>query len=794
MVDQMVLEAQRWVNRTYSAIPGYQPVKETGVTGWSTMYSLIMGLQHELGIKNLAASFGPKTQSLFTESGGLNVNDNNNKVKIAQAALYCKGYSPGGITGRYGPGTATALAKLSSDIGISNKKEVLSVSTKLMQALLTMDAYKLLAGGRSTVQQFQQYLNRTYGSRKNFVYGPCDGLFSRNTQKALVMALQLEMGIEDDLATGFFGPATRAGLQKIGLGLSAWSKPAYIPLFTGALDANGYGRFSLEKYDGLEKDIISFQKNSELPLSSIPDYSTWCELLVSMGNPNRKVDTVDTRFEITAKWAKYLKSIGIKYIARYLDEYNPDPDQNKWFKQLRPEEPQRIIDHGMNLLLFSQLTTGSSESVLGDRGYNHAVKTQASAERLGIPSGSTIYFAIDFDATDADIDNLVIPYFRLVSNYMSQQVPRYAVGVYGTRNVCKRVVAEQLAVRSFISGISYGWSGNLGFSLPDSWAFNQIDTRYPEGTSDGFAYDAVVRKTTGIFIDEGVNKLDKKPSDANESFFSYVDDVYDVINELRISNPEHMLLNYMRIHQYSGIHWEILLGVEPTDKFSSITNELIRLHGDKYKIDENEEGIKCVIPPNIFDYRSGVFIDPQHLAAVAVGAYKRILDSESMLMVFAGEYTGWAGDLVTLFGEYNYNENAYADPRLFVNEYFGNYSNSSFKYQDLIEDSLGFLAAVTLAKGSNTVRGMFKEKLSTEYSLNPISEFFDIRFGGSVEYLESQIIRYLGEIFVNPINRSLAAVLSVLFDLPPFNPDSEWKMKKFANQLARRFAEIAQSK
>ena len=58
LVDQMVLAAQRWVNATYAGVSGYVAVEETGRTGWSTMYSLIRALQHELGIITLSNSFG----------------------------------------------------------------------------------------------------------------------------------------------------------------------------------------------------------------------------------------------------------------------------------------------------------------------------------------------------------------------------------------------------------------------------------------------------------------------------------------------------------------------------------------------------------------------------------------------------------------------------------------------------------------------------------------------------------------------------------------------------------------
>jgi hypothetical protein len=60
-MDRMVLAAQQWVNATYSGVPGYQPVPETGRTGWSTDYALTRGLQHELGISPLSDNVGPAT-------------------------------------------------------------------------------------------------------------------------------------------------------------------------------------------------------------------------------------------------------------------------------------------------------------------------------------------------------------------------------------------------------------------------------------------------------------------------------------------------------------------------------------------------------------------------------------------------------------------------------------------------------------------------------------------------------------------------------------------------------------
>ena len=208
-MDAMVLATQQWVNQTYGSHPGYEPVEETGKTGWSTMYALTRGLQIELGITTPVDSFGPTTLSLLDNLGPISTTSNTypNIVKIIQGGLYCKGYGPGGITGTFGPGTSTAISSMQVDLGLLNPDGV--VTPKLFKALLTMDAYVLLAGASNVIRSIQQWLNRKYIHRANFFYMPCDGFYSRNTQKALVYAIQYEEGLSDSVANGNFGPTTQ---------------------------------------------------------------------------------------------------------------------------------------------------------------------------------------------------------------------------------------------------------------------------------------------------------------------------------------------------------------------------------------------------------------------------------------------------------------------------------------------------------------------------------------------------------------------------------------------------------
>ncbi|MEI5035246.1 hypothetical protein RB201_28860 [Streptomyces sp. S1A(2023)] len=163
------------------------------------MYSLTMGLQHELGISPLAAAFGPTTLARLTaygtiKQGHANANVNN----LVQYALFCKGYWGGNGDGVFDAATKEAVIKITLDMGAPDYEG--TVTPKVFKALLTMDAYVVLAGGTEKIRAIQQWLNRTYVNKSTFFIGPCDGHYSRDVQTALLKAIQYEIGIPEDQA------------------------------------------------------------------------------------------------------------------------------------------------------------------------------------------------------------------------------------------------------------------------------------------------------------------------------------------------------------------------------------------------------------------------------------------------------------------------------------------------------------------------------------------------------------------------------------------------------------------
>ena len=114
-----------------------------------------------------------------------------------------------------------------------------------------------------------------------------------------------------------------------------------------------------------------------------------------------------------------------------------------------------------------------------------------AAERIGIPSGTTIYFAVDFDCYSYQIDTFIIPYFEQIHMifFSSTNDKNYKVGIYAPRYVCTKVYEAGLASKSFVADMSTGFSCNLGYSMPKNWAFDQFCELNSFSSSPSFPLD-----------------------------------------------------------------------------------------------------------------------------------------------------------------------------------------------------------------------------------------------------------------------------------------------------------------
>ncbi|GAA3268645.1 DUF1906 domain-containing protein [Dactylosporangium vinaceum] len=564
MTDAKVLAAQQWVNATYGGVAGYERCPEDGRTGWTTMFSLIEGLQHELGISPVVASFGPTTAARFDALGPIGIDwtgtttVSGNIAKILQHGLFCKGYwgADETETGTFTGATRQAVIQLRLDMGIPTGDGVINVD--IARCILNMDAYVVVAGGTSKVRDIQRWLNGRYWQRDAYSIGPCDGIYSRDVQRALMIAIQYELGLNP---TGTFGPGTQAGLRAHTL--QPGDTGIFVQLFSAACVFNepvgDYRTDQRDSYDAnLAAFVRAFQEFSLLPTSGAGDYPTWAQLLISTGDADRSASGCDTRFEITAARAAWLRANGYTVVGRYLY----DPPESTLDKELKPGELATIFAAGLRVFPIYQDNARDVTDFTFAAGLQHGRNAHDLAVGYGFNQSTVIYFAVDYDATQDEIDSAVVPYFRGVVAGLISQGKRYLHGVYGSRNVCANVTAATFARFSFVSGMSWGFSGNLGFPLPANWSFNQIKEFTVTTGSDVFDLDRDVARLN----DKGAATVNE-PAGPAGGFIAYVQQLHDRAIAYGGDRPaDQLVMEYIRHVAYGGGNpvtaegWSVLIG------------------------------------------------------------------------------------------------------------------------------------------------------------------------------------------------------------------------------------------
>lgn len=471
-MDIKVFQAQSWLNDTYTGKSWYTTIDEDGITGQGTCRALCKALQYEIGLSDIDGIIGPGTLSVCPIVGPTTANEN--LVKIVQCGFYCKGYECGDISGTYDATTQTAAKKFRSDAGFPNNNG--NMPPIFIMALLNTDAFVLISGGKSYVREAQQYLNNTY--IHNFeTWGliPCNGVPDRNMMKGIIAALQYEEANHSMSGVdGIYGDNTLAGAPTLSTGTS---RSAYVKIVQMCLMCMMEVNPGLNGvYDSSLASLISdFQEFYCLSTATagVVNRVTWASLLSSKGDTTRPALACDTSYQLTSAAAKALYQNGYRYIGRYLSGTVGSGAEERP-KNLTRNELSAIFSAGLRVFAIFQEGAVTPTKFTEEKGRSDGVKAIATAISLGIPSGEIIYFAIDYDMTDDDITDYAIPYFNGIRFAFSMYSTKYRYGVYGSRNLCTRVSDATGSVSSFVSDMSTGFSGNLGYKIPDDWAFDQF--------------------------------------------------------------------------------------------------------------------------------------------------------------------------------------------------------------------------------------------------------------------------------------------------------------------------------
>lgn len=664
----MVLETQKWLNTTYGDDSRFERVMENGNTGWPTIYGLTRALQIELGIAATADNFGTGTETRFLQRWPNGIKEQeasdtatSNVYSIIQGALWCKGYSTGShITQNFYGGTGTAIRNLKLDMGFGDGS---TVDVEIMKALLSMKQFVLLSnyGGRQGVRAVQQQINAQYRHYTGVI--PTDGVYGREMNKALIQVLQAIEGFSPNEATGTFGTGTKSRLKTLSSG-NADNFPQWVWLGAVTLMCNGYGSVAGNSWTAIERRVPDFQESYRLPVTGKLDPTTWMSLLTSKGDPDRPSIACDTRFEITDDLLTKLKSDGYQIVGRYLSEPNQDEKSpSDYFKAIRPGELERITEGGMQFFpIFQEYSTEIKQFTVSN-GERHAKEAQLAAKRLHIPP-TVIYFAVDVDVLDYQVDMNVLPYFRSLASTLEAG---YQVGIYASRNVCQRVIDAGYALSAFVSDMSTGFSGNLGYPIPNEWNYDQFTEIHRYGGNwdlDKVAYAKRIPAVSSLLSDVSQptdlltsGTVSTGPIGFETDVISLIWHLENRVKELQDQGRVAMrvvaesdapstvresigicIANYLSARYLSGGYRSEFQWTVSAQAFRKEDMELLRADARSAPILRLLDGYVNTDAKNPKD-ASGTRIDLAHMLVTFLG-YRND-------MVIPKEYTGWAGDLAT---------------------------------------------------------------------------------------------------------------------------------------------------
>ncbi|MFF9340203.1 MULTISPECIES: glycoside hydrolase domain-containing protein [unclassified Streptomyces] len=659
-IDPNILAAQKWVNATYANAPGYVRCPEDGSTGWATVDCLTQALQHELGISPTVKMFGPTTLDAVRKRYRFPAQETNaNIVRIYNAALWCKGFYGSPDPAVWDARGQVSLSDAVAHLGLIFDSNIdADLWARITRSLLRMDQFLTVPGGEYTTKLIQQHLNRRYVKdvripAMNLV--PSDGIYSRDVQQGLMLAIQYELGLDKATINGNFGDGTKQALKTKGTGMSlpedlarlfraaCWFNSPTWDSSGNAVHYDGDHVFSDNAWNATATWVNAFQAFSQLPTGPLEadtyNFQTWAQLLVSCGDTTRPAQGCDTAAYTSPERARALWAEDYRIIGRYLDEHLAPDDPYYLGKALKPGEAQAIIDSGMCLFPLFQYNGTQLANFTYEKGYDQGVKADTKAREHGIPHGSCIYFAVDYDAQDHDITSNVVPYFNGVRNALEKSGARYIFGVYGTRNVCERVSREAGARWSFVAGMSWGYSGNLGYPMPHNWSLNQIRQYVFQ---PGYDLDHNVWRTNS---DRGVFRLattDKNDENLRE-YIEFVKRIENVISDIAPGgSPRRDVIDgtlaFLRSAEpnYHDWKWSAILG--------DISDDIAAACADN--------GIEPDDMLTYYDPRAHHDITLAHFGAATEGQYTY---GGSGTDATVGEGCGWAGDILNAYTQWREN-------------------------------------------------------------------------------------------------------------------------------------------
>lgn len=529
MADSSIVAVKNYLNSYYGGHSQWVEI-ETDQTGTELVSGIVRAFQISNGLSSPTGEIGPATLAKMKSLAPIKLMDPNDasdpNVCLIQCALFAKGYNAGGITGVYYKTGEAAVKLMQIHAGLESTG---IIDWKVWYGLLSFYWFKKVFGGDDNIREIQRNLNGDYSDYIGV--GPCDGIMQRHTALGILAALQLESGVLEkewisDLNQLNFGPITKEAFPgSLRKGRNTTSIIPYNKLAQYALYYNGFepGNFDGTFDETMRQAVIAFQEFAALDVSGAVvlgevNAATMHSLLDSRGDPDRNATACDCATVLNKQQALDLRAAGYTHVGRYLTGSVGNDFIPKFITQ---EEARNIENAGLAVFPIYQDGGYYLDYFKDDRqGFSDAHTAILAAKRIGIPKGTTLYFAVDFDAYGYQISEFIIPYFRRLYSVFksSYNDMEYKIGVYGPRYICSQLGDKQWTDSSFVAGMSTKFSCNLGYPLPKNWAFDQFHEYAGTESSPAFPSSPSfpLDKVANSGRDKGFKKFDKVPEKTDE--------------------------------------------------------------------------------------------------------------------------------------------------------------------------------------------------------------------------------------------------------------------------------------
>jgi LysM repeat protein len=161
---------------------------------------------------------------------------------------------------------------------------------------------------------------------------------------------------------------------------------------------------------------------------------------------------LDAAQRISSSVARCFKDQGKDFVIRY---YNVKNSNLLPTKRLIRSEAETLVKAGLLIGVVFQQQGKPASNFDRDKGILHGkVAHDRAANEINQPGGSTIYFGVDFDATQSEVETVIKDYFKGVRQGLAEAnggAPKYEIGVYGSGLVCSKLLEAGLATFTWLS-------------------------------------------------------------------------------------------------------------------------------------------------------------------------------------------------------------------------------------------------------------------------------------------------------------------------------------------------------